>query len=257
MPSLSVDGCDLYYEAHGSGDPIVFAHGAGGNHLSWWQQVSHFRDRYTCVTFDHRGYGRSIPTPEASGGRYFISDLAALIDHLGLGPVHLVGQSMGGWSCLGYTIRHPERVRRLVLASTPAGLATPEIEELLAKTWSAPAPPPGSAPPAYGARMLQDVPVLAFLYEQIAGLNPPRDRLAVRALLREANRATPEDVADLHVPTLFLVGEEDASILPDVTIAASRLIPKAQLEVIPKAGHSIYFQYPDLFNRLVDDFVSN
>ena len=256
MPSLSADGCDLYYEVHGSGDPIVFAHGAGGNHLSWWQQVPHFNDRYTCITFDHRGYGRSIASPQASGGSHFISDLAALIDHLHLDRVNLVGQSMGGWTCLGYTLRYPERVRRLVLASTPGGLTTPEIEELLAKTWSAATPPPGSASPAYGARMLQDAPALAFLYDQIASLNPPRDRPAIHALLREANRATPEDVADLQVHTLFLVGEEDASILPDVMIAASRLIPKARLEVIPQAGHSIYFQYPDIFNRLVDEFLS-
>jgi pimeloyl-ACP methyl ester carboxylesterase len=57
MPFLPRDGCQLYYETHGAGPALVFAHGLGGGHLSWWQQVPHFRDRYTCVTFDHRGSG--------------------------------------------------------------------------------------------------------------------------------------------------------------------------------------------------------
>ena len=101
MPFLALDGCDLYYELHGSGPPLVFAHGLGGNHLTWWQQVPHFQDRYTCVVFAQRGFGRSKvhagePDPEA-----FADDLAALIDHLGFEDVRLVAQSMGGWSLPG------------------------------------------------------------------------------------------------------------------------------------------------------------
>ena len=59
MPTLSRPHCELYYEETGEGPAIVFAHGAGGNHLSWWQQVPVFRERYRCVSFDHRGWGRS------------------------------------------------------------------------------------------------------------------------------------------------------------------------------------------------------
>ncbi|HEX2171597.1 MAG TPA: alpha/beta hydrolase [Dehalococcoidia bacterium] len=256
MPTLSHDGCAIYYEVHGSGDPIVFAHGAGGSHLSWWQQVPHFRDRFTCVTFDHRGYGRSRADPEPDNGRHYVGDLAALIDHLGFESVNLIAQSMGGWTCLGYARRHPDRVRRLVMASTPGGLISPEIEAELAKTWSQPAPPPGSAPPAYGERMLKEAPTLAFLYDQIAGLNPPRDRRQIFALLRAIHTATADQVAGFTIPTLLIVGGEDASIRPDAIIAASRLIPGARLEVVPEAGHSLYFQYPDRFNQLVDSFLS-
>src|SRR5918911_2482383 len=128
MPVLTTSGADLYYESHGSGPAIVFAHGAGGNHLSWFQQVFHFRDRYTCVTFDHRGFGRSLdPRPVEERPR-FDEDLAALIDHLGLDDVRLVAQSMGGWTCLGYAVTHPERVRALVMADTAGGVTGPEID---------------------------------------------------------------------------------------------------------------------------------
>ena len=256
MPTLAVAGCDLYYEVHGSGPPIVFAHGAGGNHLSWWQQVPHFRDRYTCVTFDHRGYGRSAADPGPDNGRYYVGDLTALIDHLAFERVHLVGQSMGGWTCLGYARRFPDRVSRLVMASTPGGLTSPEIDAALASTWSSDTPPPDGASRAYGARFLRDAPALAFLYDQIAGLNAPRDRPGIFALLRQIHSATADEVAGFKVTTLFIVGEEDASIVPEAIIAASRLIPGARLESVPAAGHSIYFQYPDRFNHLVDDFLA-
>ena len=96
MPFLTVGGCDLYYETHGTGPALVFAHGLGGNHLSWWQQIPHFRDRYTCVTFSHRGFGLSRDAPGGPGPDAFVDDLAALIEHLGPADVRLVAQSMGG-----------------------------------------------------------------------------------------------------------------------------------------------------------------
>lgn len=86
MPFVEVERGRLYYEAHGpavgSAPVIVFAHGAGGNHLSWWQQVPHSRARYTCVTFDHRGFGQSCETAGGPGGTAFVDDLRALLDHL-------------------------------------------------------------------------------------------------------------------------------------------------------------------------------
>jgi len=116
MPVFKTSGVELYYETHGSGPAIVFAHGAGGNHLAWYQQVPFFRDRYTCITFDHRGFGRSLDSRPVDQRPRFDEDLAVLIDHLQLPDVRLVAQSMGGWTCLGYAVTHPERVRALVMA---------------------------------------------------------------------------------------------------------------------------------------------
>jgi pimeloyl-ACP methyl ester carboxylesterase len=82
MPFLETRGAPIYYETHGEGPAIIFAHGAGGSHISWWQQVPAFRDHYTCVTFDHRGFGQSLdPRPDAERPR-FDEDLGALVDHL-------------------------------------------------------------------------------------------------------------------------------------------------------------------------------
>ena len=59
MALASVNGIELYYESTGEGPAVVFLHGAGGNHLSWWQQVPLFSERYRCITIDHRGFGQS------------------------------------------------------------------------------------------------------------------------------------------------------------------------------------------------------
>ena len=113
---------DLYYEVSGSGPALLFAHGLGGNHLSWWQQVAHFAPRYTCVSFAHRGFAPSSAIDGGPDPADYAGDLAALIDHLGFAEVRLVGQSMGGWTMLEYAIAHPAKVKALVLSSTSGTL---------------------------------------------------------------------------------------------------------------------------------------
>jgi 3-oxoadipate enol-lactonase len=256
MPVLTTNGCDLYYELHGQGPAIVFGHGAAGNHLSWFQQVPFFRDRYTCVTFDHRGFGRSLdPRPPEQRPRYD-EDLAALIDHLGLAEVRLVAQSMGGWTCLGYAVTHPERVRALVMADTAGGLTSPELEAAR-EAARARTGRPTLLQGAISQKFRERNPVGAFLYEQIQGLNPPRDpapagggptlgRLSVTA----------EQAAALRVPVLFVEGEDDVLIPPEVIRVAQRMIPGARLAMVADAGHSVYFERPDEFNRIVDAFFA-
>src|SRR5690242_13405223 len=108
-------GCRLYFEATGTGPALVFAHGLGGNHLSWWQQVAHFAPTHTCVVFSHRGFPPSTRVPGRTAPDAYADDLAALLEALDLRDATLVGQSMGGWTCLEYTLRRPQRVRALVM----------------------------------------------------------------------------------------------------------------------------------------------
>ena len=179
MPFLERDGAQLYYETHGAGPALLFAHGLGGGHLSWWQQVPHFRDRYTCVTFDHRGFGLSRETPGGRGPDAYVEDLAALVDHLGLHEVRLVAQSMGGWTCLDYALRHPDRVRALVLACTIGTLSDPETERIF-REHAAGRPEAALAArnihPACGERMAREQPALHFLYREVDALSSDLDK---------------------------------------------------------------------------------
>src|SRR5262245_4818146 len=193
MPFLPRDGCQLYYETHGAGPALVFAHGLGGSHLSWWQQVPHFRDRYTCVTFDHRGFGLSKELPDGRGADAFVDDLAALIEHLGIPDVRLVAQSMGGWTCLGYALRHPERVRALVMACTVGTLRDADTEDLF-RAQAAGRPEAAlfarGIHPAGGDRLAREQPALHFLYREVDALSHDLDKDAVRRKLIKL-RSTP------------------------------------------------------------------
>jgi 3-oxoadipate enol-lactonase len=75
--------CTIHYEVTGSGPALVFAHGLGGNHMSWWQQVAHFSPRCMCVTFAHRGFAPSSPVAGGPDPADYADDLAALIEHFG------------------------------------------------------------------------------------------------------------------------------------------------------------------------------
>ena len=185
MPFLPRPGCDLYYETHGAGPALVFAHGLGGSHLSWWQQVPHFHARYTCVTFDHRGFGLSREEHGGPGPEAFADDLAALIDHLGLPDIRLIAQSMGGWTCLEYTLREPARVRALVMACTTGTLSDPETDRIFRAPRDA-RPEAALAArgihPACGERMVREQPALYFLGSSRIQVGPPAVRRWMKAL---------------------------------------------------------------------------
>jgi pimeloyl-ACP methyl ester carboxylesterase len=120
---------NLHYEVSGSGPALIFAHGLGGNHLSWWQQLAHFALRYTCVTFAHRGFAPSDPVAGGVDPTDYAGDLAALIEHLGFSDVRLVAQSMGGWTMLEYALAHQDRVKaaiRPAVARTTPGSRRPK-----------------------------------------------------------------------------------------------------------------------------------
>jgi len=260
MPSASVNGIQLYYEVHGrpigSAEAVVFAHGAGGSHLSWWQQVPHFASRFTCITFDHRGYGQSADLPDGPGGAAYVDDLRALLDHLGVDRANLVAQSMGGWTCLGFALRYPERVRRLVMADTHGGLQSDAISAAFARGSAIQPELPADVHPAAGPRMATEQPALAFLYAQLDALNRPRTQQELLAILAAAGSPSWDEAAKLSLPVLFIAGDEDMVIPPGVIDAAAACIPGARVERVPAAGHSVYFERPDRFNALVAEFLA-
>ncbi len=251
MPTASINGIELYYEVSGQGPPVVFAHGVGGNHASWWQQVSYFARWYQVVTFDHRGFGNSGDNPEGPGQSAFVDDLRGLLDHLGVPQAVLVAQSMGGGTCLGFTVGHPQRVRALVMADSLRGFGEPgpldeRVQEVQRATTGLSQLERVLSP---GFRQRQ--PELTALYRQIASFNS-----ATRTTLRGSLQShTPLQLAEAKVPVLFLVGQEDVLFPPDLVRSVQQRVPGSSLVVVPDAGHSVYFEKPDVFNHQVHAFL--
>lgn len=255
----------LYYEVTGHGPALVFAHGLGGNHLSWWQQVPHFANRCTCVTFAHRGFYPSREVVDGPGPRAFADDLAALIEHLKLGSVTLVGQSMGGWTCLEYALREPNRVRAMVLASTSGTIDYRLIKHHELKDLDAWLAHSRTAIlelrrrgiiPAAGERMSRDQPALALLYSGLNALSPPEYREQVRVEIQRLRSKPPEMLSRLPMPVLYITGEEDPQFPPHAAAALAAMTPRGRSVCVPDAGHSVYFERAAVFNRLVDEFLA-
>lgn len=250
MSRLVVSGAEIYYEVSGVGPALVFAHGLGGNHMSWWQQIPFFNDRWTCVTFAHRGFSPSTGNADPAA---YASDLDALIRHLGLADVRLVAQSMGGWTCLDYTLRSPDRVKALVMAETTGSLQRPVTDVEHAQIRAAALFARGIHPAA-GERMASEQPALHHLYQLIDRLNGDLDKKAVHAQLVAAMTTPPDRLAALPPPILWLFGAE-SYLAPESAEWVAKTFPAARLVHVPAAGHSIYFERAEVFNRLVAQFL--
>jgi len=251
MPRVPINGIELDYQEYGEGEAIVFAHGAGGNLLSWWQQTPYFSQNYRCIVFSHRGFGHSYDVPDGPGMASYVKDLEGLLDHLGIQSAHLVAQSMGGRTMLGFAVANSDRTRSLVLADTTGGMGEPDVEKAL-DDWRA----SQNATREIGFRALSEGfwtrrPDMANLYLQISRTNPPRQQVA--GAMSGGPRGA--ELSQLRTPTLFIVGDEDDLTPPHVIEMASSKIPGSEVLRVPGAGHSVYFENPDVFNFEVQRFI--
>jgi 3-oxoadipate enol-lactonase len=254
MARASINGIDFYYGDYGEGTPIVFAHGVGGNHASWFHQIAFFSRWYRVIAIDHRGFGNSHDRPDGPGAGGFVDDLVALLDTLGVSQAVLVAQSMGGGTCLGFAVRYPQRTHALVMADTGGGISAPgrlqdRIDEQRRLTDDL-----GQADRVVSKRFQQAEPALTQLYLEIASFNDTN-----RRNMRGRTGWTPsaDELARLTMPKLFIVGQEDVLVPPDIALMFSEQVPGAGFTIIPDAGHSAYFEKPDVFNQIVFSFLSD
>jgi pimeloyl-ACP methyl ester carboxylesterase len=218
------DGVELYYEVHGSGEPLLLIHGNGGSSRDLAAQIAHFRKSYKVIAMDSRDQGRSADSASKITYEKMADDQAALLEHLKLGPVDVVGWSDGGIEALLLAMRHPGKVKKVVSMAanlTPDGLR-PDI--------------------------------LAFIREMLKDPKlPARDRKVTEMMLTEPQIKLNE-LEKISAPVLILAGDHDA-ISDEHTVAIFHHIANAQLQIFSNATHMIPFDDPDRFNSIVESFL--
>ncbi|MHB0947525.1 MAG: 2-succinyl-6-hydroxy-2,4-cyclohexadiene-1-carboxylate synthase [Gemmatimonadaceae bacterium] len=264
------EGLRLHVERAGDDGqpPLVLLHGFTGSGESWAELAAALRDRWSILTVDLPGHGRS--SAPADPARYALprlaDDLARVLDELALDRVALLGYSMGGRAALHFALRHPARLRALVLEST-----SPGIEE----------------PGARAARVAADESLAASIERE--GLEPfvsrweqlrlwdsqrtlpdaARDRLRAQRLagsarglaasLRGAGAGAESSVLDrlaaITAPVLLVAGALDEKYAALAQLMAAQL-PWSRLEVVEAAGHAVHLERPAAFARLVADFLT-
>ncbi len=261
------DGFRLYYEVHGpdpvaapgtgSPTPILLAHGAGGNAMSWWQQIPALAQRYPVVTFDHRGFGRSVDIEAGPGRLGFASDVRRLLDHLSIRRVHFVAHSMGARTAFGLLSRDPARIASLIYSGTNGGSVDDRYRALRADLEA-----DGTLAGSLLSRALavgygQESPSMRHLYMRIRSLNPTRDPGFLKPVGRlPANRgSTAQRLNDSGLPILWVVGDQDRVVHPDLIRLSHELTPGSKFALIEGAGHSSYFERPAAWNDAVLSFL--
>jgi 3-oxoadipate enol-lactonase len=247
MPVLELKDANLYYEVRGEGPPVVFAHGMGGNHAIWYRQVATFSRSYTVVSFDHRGFGLSTD-PQGRGRSAFVDDLEALLDHLQLARVALVGQSMGAGTCVGFACRNPQRVSALVIADSLHGLQEPaSVKPLMDAARAASADLP-QAERVLSAQFRAAHPERSLLYSQISSFNE-RGRGNMAGEWQALH--SPAQLAATGIPVLFLAATHDILFPLEAVQRMQEQVEGSFLVEISDSGHSAFWERPVEFNDSV------
>ena len=262
---LDIQGAPLYYEVAGTGHPLLLIHAGITDSRMWDEQLQSFAQQYRVIRYDIRGYGKStIPAGKFANHE----DVTALFEHLGIKLAHVIGISFGGLIALDFTLAHPDQVTSLVLGapdvsgseSSSADVSRfAEEEEALLERGDL------NSATNLNLRMWLDVPrrtpdqvdptVRQRIYEMQyhAFTVPIPDEAEVISLEPPAITR----LAEIHVPTLLIVGEYD---IPDTHELVKQLaveIPQAQQVVIPDAAHIVNMEQSAEFNRVVLEFLKN
>ncbi|RJF95576.1 alpha/beta fold hydrolase [Noviherbaspirillum saxi] len=257
MPYLDVPGARLRYDVSGDGRLLVFVHGAGANATVFFQQVAHFNRSYRVLCLDMRGFRGSHCDPERFHPRQFSDDLARVLDAEARGPAAVVCQSMGAWSGLPLAVREPERFAALVLSSSPTPAYGPHhtVLQQVSDRFGNVAAGKKVAPQDLGFtdKFVQERPDVLTLYQMLARMN---QKLDLSKISDPELRLLPEHFVGYRVPTLVVGGLQNRLIGGETHLAAARCIPGAQDYTFTNSGHSSYFEEPDHFNRVVEQFIS-
>lgn len=258
---VDVNGTRLYYEAAGSGQPVVLLHGFTLDTRMWDDQFDVFAREYRVIRYDARGFGRSAP-PRGNVAYSHVDDLLALLDKLDARNPHLVGLSMGARFALDFAVTHPDKHQSLTVIDAVVGGWG------WSREWLA------SYAPIVEAGRRKDIAGAKAAWLGLPLFAPARERLTVGARLSQmvndysgwhfvnpdpARPVVPPTVTQLsriRVPTLVVVGERD---LPDFQRTAERIErdAKARRVVIPGAGHMSNMEAPQQVNQALLTFLTS
>jgi pimeloyl-ACP methyl ester carboxylesterase len=252
---LSLPGAKLFYrDTGGNGVPVVLLHAASGSSQVWENQIPAFTVAgFRVLAFDRRGWGRTEIEDTGPQVRTAAGDLLALINNLGIDRLHLVGTAAGGLVALDFALSFPDRVRALVVANSIGGVEDPDFVELgkrmRPQQFDALPPDVRELGPEYRASQ----PEGTKRWLDLEKISRPAGPLAPAQPLR--NHITFALLENLMASTLLITGGADLYAPPAVLRLFAARIKGAESLVIPQAGHSAYWEQPDVFNRAVLDFL--
>jgi len=265
-PVIAGDGTKLYCEERGAGAPVVFVHELAGSCRSFDPQVEAFHPRLRCIAFNARGYPPSdVPaSDEAYSQDTAASDIAAVLNGLGIERAHLVGVSMGAASTLQFALKEPQRALSATLVGIGSGSDDPALFRRTTQEAVELIETRGMAAFAEKTRRnpnrirMKDKNPAEFRrsFEEISAMSPLGRTNTMRGvqIRRPTLYAHEKRLTSLRVPVLVVVGDEDSGCRKPSEFL-ERTFPDARLRVIPRTGHAVNLEEPEEFNRLYLAFM--
>lgn len=221
----------MYYEIHGSGEPLLFIHGNGGSLEDFRFQVPIFEKHYRLIMVDSRAQGKSKDDGDSLSYEMMADDLASLLDLLDVDSCHVIGWSDGGINGLLLALRHPEKVKKMAITGANLWPDSTAVDPWV-RDWA--------------LNMNDSLSRVPATPESL------HHRKLLRLLSYEPHISTGE-LKGIRCPTLVIGGDHDV-IRPEHTMLIARSIPKSYLWILPESGHSTPVVYKDEFNKKVLDF---
>jgi pimeloyl-ACP methyl ester carboxylesterase len=262
MPKIRVNDIELNVVDRGAGPTVLFVHGFPLNHTMWNAQLDGLAHSFRVIAPDLRGFGDSDVVEGTVSMEQFADDLNALIDTLGIdGPISLCGLSMGGYVAFQFVRKYSDRLKSLILCDTRALADTPDAASARLKT--------AEAVLAHGPyRIFQAMQ--PKLFAESTPITQPEIVDRVRAMILNTHPAgiaaalrgmaeRPDSspiLSGIDVPTLVIVGAEDAISPPEELRQLAAAIPQAKYAEIADAGHMSPMENPTAFNTALQEFVN-
>jgi pimeloyl-ACP methyl ester carboxylesterase len=257
---VRADGLEIWAEQVGQGPDVLLVGGAGDTVESWQFQLDGLRDRYRLTAFDNRGAGRTAMPDEPPTIEAMADDAAAVLRGLGVESAHVAGFSGGSITAQELALRHPDRVRSLVLQSTWAAMDAYYRQWVRFVQWLVEVAPSerafleGFFLDIYTPRAHEDGTVAAFVEEVLAFPHKQSARDLQLYLDPLPDHDTTARLHEIGVPTLVLAGGVDPNARPALGRVVADSIPGAVFEIWETESHQPFQEVPDRWNARVDAF---
>ena len=223
MATDTLNGVEVYFEVHGSGDPLVLLHGFSGCSQDWLPLVKDWSQHFQLIIPDLRGHGRSATLSKPFRHADAARDMLALLEHLGIGAFKGLGVSAGGNVLLHLATSQPERVKAMVLVSATSYF------------------------PAQARPIMRQYPETISVQDlELLRRRHPGGEAQIQALLASTSafadsyddmNFTPAYLGIIQARTLIVEGDRDPFYPVEISVEMAKAIPRSSLWIVPNAGH--------------------